>query len=98
MLLLSQDYSNTQKWEELGFAAFIVTICCLASRHIDDPRVRAHPNDGISARAHWYKLFKWLQIHSIADQSTLYNIQANLITAAYAVGLGHISRAAALLT
>jgi len=59
--------------------------------------MRAHPNDGISARAHWYKLFKWLQIHSIADQPTLYNIQANLIAAAYAVGLGHISRAAVLL-
>jgi len=59
--------------------------------------MRAHPNDGISARAHWYKLFKWLQIYSIADQPTLYNIQANLIAAAYAVGLRHISRAAVLL-
>ena len=97
MLLLSQDYSNPQKWGEPGFAAFIVAICCLASRHIDDPRVRARPNDGISAGAHWYELFKRLQIHSIADQPTLYNIQANLIAAAYAVGLGRISRAAALL-
>ena len=97
MLLLSQDYSNPQKWGEPGFAAFIVAICCLASRHIDDPRARAHPNDGISTGAHWYELFKWLQIHSIADQPTLYNIQANLIAAAYAVGLGRISRAAALL-
>jgi len=97
LLLLSQDCSNSQKWGEPGFAAFIIAICCLASRHIDDPRVRAHPNDGISAGAHWYKLFKWLQIHSIVDQPTLYNIQANLIAAAYTMGLGHIPRAAVLL-
>jgi len=97
LLLLSQDYSNPQKWGEPGFAAFIVAICCLASRHIDDPRVRAHPDDSISAGVHWYELFKRLQIHPIADQPTLYNIQANLIAAVYAVGLGRISRAAALL-
>jgi len=97
LLLLSQDYSNPQKWGEPGFAAFIVAICCLASRHIDDPRVKAHPNDGISAGAQWYDLFKRLQIHPIADQPTLYNIQANLIAAAYTVGLGRTSRAAALL-
>ena len=95
--LLSQDYGNPRKWGEPGFAAFIVAVCCLASRHIDDPRVRARPDDGISAGVHWYELFNQLQIYPIADRPTLYNIQANLIAAVYAVGLGRISRAAALL-
>ncbi|KAJ3967669.1 hypothetical protein EV361DRAFT_1007336 [Lentinula raphanica] len=39
------DYGNLQKWGEPGFATFIVAICCLAPRHMDDPRVRANPTD-----------------------------------------------------
>lgn len=91
------DYGNPQKWGEPGFAAFIVAICCLASRHMDDPRVRAHSNDSISAGVHWFELFSRLRTLPIADRPTLYNIQANLIAGVYAVGLGRISRAAALL-
>jgi hypothetical protein len=92
-----QDYGNPQKWGEPGFAAFIVSICCLASRHIDDPRVRADPNDGISAGAQWFDLLGRLRTLPIADRATPYNIQANLIAAVYAVGLGKISKAASLL-
>ncbi|GLB40905.1 putative fungal specific transcription factor [Lyophyllum shimeji] len=80
-----------------GFAAFIVAICCLASRHVDDPRVRANPGDGISAGTHWFELLGRLRNLPIADRPTLYNIQANLIAAVYAVGLGKLSKAAALL-
>ncbi|KAJ3552687.1 hypothetical protein NP233_g12820 [Leucocoprinus birnbaumii] len=94
---LSQDYGNPQKWGEPGFAAFIVAICCLASRHMDDPRVRAHPDDSISAGVHWFELFNRLRTLPIADRPTLYNIQSNLIAGVFAVGLGRISRAAALL-
>ncbi|KAG6829408.1 hypothetical protein H0H92_004610 [Tricholoma furcatifolium] len=90
------DYGNPEKWGEPGFAAFIVAICCLASRHIDDPRVRAN-NDGMSAGTHWFDLFGRLRTLPIADRPTLYNIQANLIAAVYAVGLGRISKGAALL-
>ncbi|KAF9481770.1 hypothetical protein BDN70DRAFT_875903 [Pholiota conissans] len=91
------DYGNPQKWGEPGFGAFIVAICCLASRHIDDPRVRADPNDGISAGTQWFELFGLLRTLPIADRPTLYNIQANLIAAVYGVGLGKLSKAAALL-
>ncbi|KAG5636605.1 hypothetical protein H0H81_007430 [Sphagnurus paluster] len=91
------DYGNPEKWGEPGFAAFIVSICCLASRHIDDPRVRANPADGITAGTHWFELFGRLRTLPIADRPTLYNIQANLIAAVYAVGLGKLSKAAALL-
>ncbi|KAF8191290.1 fungal-specific transcription factor domain-containing protein [Pholiota molesta] len=91
------DYGNPQKWGEPGFASFIVAVCCLASRHIDDPRVRADPNDGISAGTQWFELFGLLRTLPIADRPTLYNIQANLIAAVYGVGLGKLSKAAALL-
>lgn len=64
---------------------------------MDDPRVRADPNDGISAGTHWFELFGRLRTLPIADRPTLYNIQANLIAAVYAVGLGKLSKAAALL-
>ncbi|KAF8657587.1 hypothetical protein AX16_002169 [Volvariella volvacea WC 439] len=91
------DYGNPQKWGEPGFAAFIVAICCLSSRHMDDPRVRADPNDGISAGTQWFELLHRLRTLPIADRPTLYNIQANLIGAVYGVGLGRLSKAAALL-
>ncbi|KAG1779952.1 fungal-specific transcription factor domain-containing protein [Suillus placidus] len=92
------DYGNPRKWGEPGFAAFIVAICCLASRHIDDPRVRSDPSDGISAGTQWFELFGRLRTLPIADHPTLYTIQADLIAAVYAVGLGKLSKAAALLS
>lgn len=92
------DYGNPRKWGEPGFAAFIVAVCCLASRHIDDPRVRSDPSDGISAGTQWFELFGRLRTLPIADRPTLYTIQADLIAAVYAVGLGKLSKAAALLS
>ncbi|KAG5641466.1 hypothetical protein DXG03_005129 [Asterophora parasitica] len=91
------DYGNPDKWGEPGFAAFIVSICCLASRHIDDTRVRANSGEGITAGTHWFELFGRLRTLPIADRPTLYNIQADLIAAVYAVGLGKLSKAASLL-
>jgi hypothetical protein len=93
-----QDYGNPQKWAEPGFAAFIVAICCLASRHVDDPRVRSDPGEGVSAGTQWFELFGRLRTLPIADRPTLYTIQADLIAAVYAVGLGKLSKAAALLS
>lgn len=59
--------------------------------------MRADPNDGISAGTQWFELFGLLRTLPIADRPTLYNIQANLIAAVYGVGLGKLSKAAALL-
>ncbi|KAF9223071.1 hypothetical protein BS17DRAFT_782325 [Gyrodon lividus] len=92
------DYGNPRKWGEPGFASFIVAICCLASRHIDDPRVRSDPSEGISAGTQWFELFGRLRTLPIADRPTLYTIQADLIAGVYAVGLGKLSKAAALLS
>ncbi|KAF5360301.1 hypothetical protein D9758_009102 [Tetrapyrgos nigripes] len=92
------DYGSPQKWGEPGFATFIVAICCLASRHMDDPRVRAVPTEGITAGTQWFELLGRLRTLPIADRPTLYTIQADLIAAVYAVGLGRLSRAAALLS
>ncbi|KAJ8082390.1 hypothetical protein PM082_008245 [Marasmius tenuissimus] len=92
------DYGNPQKWGEPGFATFIVAICCLASRHVDDPRARAAPNNGITAGTRWFELLGQLRILPIADRPTLYTIQADLVAAIYAVGLGRLSKAAALLS
>jgi hypothetical protein len=64
---------------------------------VDDPRVRSTPGDGITAGTQWFELFGRLRTLPIADRPTLYNIQANLIAAVYAVGLGKLSKAASLL-
>jgi hypothetical protein len=73
-------------------------MCCLASRHTEDSRVRADPNDGVSAGTQWFELFGRLRTLPIADRPTLYTIQADLVAAVYAVGLGRLSKAAALLS
>ncbi|KAI0643997.1 fungal-specific transcription factor domain-containing protein [Trametes meyenii] len=91
------DYGNPRKWGEPGFAAFIVAICCLSSRHIDDPRVRADPNDSNSAGTQWFDLYLRLRTLPGADKPTLYTIQSVLIAGVYAVGLGKLSKAFALL-
>ncbi|OBZ78048.1 putative transcriptional regulatory protein C3C7.04 [Grifola frondosa] len=92
------DYGNPRKWGEPGFAAFIVAICCLSSRHIDDPRVRADPNDGNSAGTQWFDLLGRLRTLPGGDKPTLYTVQAVLIAGVYAVGLGKLSKAFALLS
>ncbi|KAH9855453.1 fungal-specific transcription factor domain-containing protein [Lenzites betulinus] len=92
------DYGNPRKWGEPGFAAFIVAICCLSSRHIDDPRVRADPNDSNSAGTQWFDLYLRLRTLPGADKPTLYTIQSVLIAGVYAVGLGKLSKAFALLS
>ena len=91
------DYGNPAKWGEPGFASFIVAVCCLSSRHIDDPRVRADPNDGFSAGAHWFELFTKLRTVPAADRPTLYTVQAVFVAGVYAIGLGRLSKGFALL-
>ena len=60
--------------------------------------MRADPNDGVSAGTQWFELLGRLRTLPIADRPTLYTIQADLIAAIYAVGLGKLSKAAALLS
>ncbi|KAH8078750.1 fungal-specific transcription factor domain-containing protein [Cristinia sonorae] len=92
------DYGNPHKWGEPGFAAFIVAICCLSSRHIDDPRVRADPADGNTAGTTWFELFGRLRTLPTADRPTIYTVQSVLIAGVYAVGLGKLSKAFALIS
>ena len=92
-----QDYANPQQWGEPGFACFIVAVCTLSSRHVDDPRVRANPQDPSTAGKRYFELFKRLRDLPSADRPTLYSIQAAFLAAIYAFGLGNLSKAFALL-
>lgn len=91
-----RDYANPQQWGEPGFACFIVTVCTLSSRHVDDPRVRANPQDPSTAGKQYFELFKRLRDLPSADRPTLYSIQAAFLAAVYAFGLGNLSKAFAL--
>jgi hypothetical protein len=73
-------------------------VCCLASRHIDDPRVRADPADGVTSGVRWFELFGRLRALPGADRPTVYTVQAVLIAGVYAIGWGKLSRAFALLS
>ena len=86
------------KWGEPGFASFILAICCLSSRHIDDPRVRSDSTDSCSVGSRWFELFSRLRTLPTADRPTLYTVQSVLVAAVYAVGLGKLSKAFALLS
>lgn len=90
------DYANPQQWGEPGFACFIVAVCTLSSRHVDDPRVRANPSDPSTAGKQYFELFKRLRDLPSADRPTLYSIQAAFLAAIYAFGLGNLSKACAL--
>ena len=90
------DYANPQQWGEPGFACFIVAVCTLSSRHVDDPRVRANPVDPSTAGKSYFELFKRLRDLPSADRPTLYSIQAAFLAAIYAFGLGNLSKAFAL--
>ncbi|KAF8581867.1 hypothetical protein K439DRAFT_1653947 [Ramaria rubella] len=94
------DYGNPLKWGEPGFASFILAMCCLSSRHIDDPRPRTAPTTppGTDAGTRWFDLFTRLRTLPPADRPTLYTIQAVLLAAIYAIGLGKLSKAFALLS
>jgi hypothetical protein len=73
---VSQDYADPQKWAEPGFACFVVAVCTLSSRHVDDPRVRAKADDPSTAGKQYFELFKRLRDLPSADRPTLYSIQA----------------------
>jgi len=98
VLMFFKDYGDPRKWGEPGFVAFVVAVCCLASRHIDDPRVRADPSDGVSSGTMWFDLFSRLRTLPGADRPTLYTIQATLVAGVYAIGWGKLSRAFALVS
>ncbi|KIJ56249.1 hypothetical protein M422DRAFT_219387 [Sphaerobolus stellatus SS14] len=99
------DYANPLKWGSPGFASFILSICLLASRHIDDPRIpheSSTPNPTSTSSdadvgAKWFALFNRIRTLPTADKPTLYSVQAVLVAAVYAVGRGRLSRAFALL-
>ena len=59
--------------------------------------MRADPSDGFSAGVQWFELFAKLRNLPNADRPTLYTIQSVFVAAVYAVGLGKLSRAFALL-
>lgn len=90
------DYGNPRKWGEPGFACFILALCAISSRHVDDPRVRGDSSDSLAAGVAYFDLFNKIR-SSTPDRPTLYTIQGVFVAAVYAVGLGKLSKASALL-
>lgn len=80
----------------LHISDFLVAVCTLSSRHVDDPRVRANPTDPSTAGKQYFELFKRLRDLPSADRPTLYSIQAAFLAAIFAFGLGNLSKAFAL--
>lgn len=60
--------------------------------------MRSDPNDGNTAGITWFELFGRLRSLPTADQPTVYTVQSVLIAGVYAIGLGKLSRAFALLS
>ena len=60
--------------------------------------MRADPSDGFSAGVQWFDLFNKLRTLPTADRPTLYTVQSVFVAAVYAIGLGKLSKAFALLS
>lgn len=59
--------------------------------------MRSDPSDGNTAGLQWFELFGRLRMLPTADRPTVYTVQSVLIAGVYAVGLGKLSKAFALL-
>lgn len=100
------DYSNPLKWGDPGFASLILSICCLSSRHVDDPRLIAPSSDASSGAtttlpspaSTWFELLTRLRLLPSASLPTLPTIQSLLLSAVFSIGLGKLSTGLSLLS
>lgn len=60
--------------------------------------MRADPSDGNTAGTVWFDLFGRLRALPTADRPTVYTVQSVLIAGVYAIGLGKLSKAFALIS
>lgn len=81
-------FADLYQWDSHSFAALVVSMCMLASRYVDDPRVRRDP--GTSHIRYWtnakenpataglgyYGLFCRLIDHAIHSDNVIYAIQS----------------------
>lgn len=99
------DYSNPLKWGDPGFVSLILSICCLSSRHVDDPRLIAPSNYASSGTttfpspaSTWFELLTRLRLLPSASLPTLPTIQSLLLSAVFSIGLGKLSTGLSLLS
>ncbi|TIB28757.1 hypothetical protein E3P86_03806 [Wallemia ichthyophaga] len=96
-----QDYATPSAWGEPGFASLVVAICTIASRHIDDVRVRSDAADPASSGRSYLVLYERLReiqnAHGGTGSGNVYYIQSTFLIAIYLIGSGKLGRAFATL-
>jgi hypothetical protein len=76
-----QDYGNPRKWADVGFAAFIVSVCMTASLNHDDGALKTD-----ATRTAWFELFTQLRALPGADYPSPYTVQALTLAATFGFG------------
>lgn len=83
-------FADLYRWDSHSFAALVVSMCMLATRYVNDPRVRSDPgmfaflvptdasDNPATAGLGYYDLFCRLIDHAIHSDNVIYAIQSRL--------------------
>ncbi|CAK9785573.1 unnamed protein product [Cutaneotrichosporon oleaginosum] len=69
-------FNDLYSWDSHSFAALVVSMCMLASRYVDDPRVRKDPDNPATAGLGYCDLFSRLIDYAIHSDNVIYAIQS----------------------
>ncbi|GMK59945.1 hypothetical protein CspeluHIS016_0901620 [Cutaneotrichosporon spelunceum] len=78
ILHIPSFFADLYRWDSHSFAALVVSMCMLASRYVDDPRVRKDASEYNPATAGlgYCDLFSRLIDHAIHSDNVIYAIQS----------------------
>ncbi|BEJ12492.1 hypothetical protein CspHIS471_0209520 [Cutaneotrichosporon sp. HIS471] len=76
ILHIPSFFADLYRWDSHSFAALVVSMCMLASRYVDDPRVRKEASNPATAGLGYCDLFSRLIDHAIHSDNVIYAIQS----------------------
>ncbi|OWZ46704.1 hypothetical protein C356_02957 [Cryptococcus neoformans c45] len=76
-------FQDFYKWTSYSFAALVVSMCMLATRYTNDPRVLAEPDILASAGFQYFELFRQLRAQASTEDNVIQAIQSLFFAAQY---------------
>lgn len=76
-------FADFYKWTSYSFAALVVSMCMLATRYTNDPRVLAEPDILASAGFQYFELFRQLRAQASTEDNVIQAIQSLFLAAQY---------------
>ncbi|KIR29739.1 hypothetical protein I309_01224 [Cryptococcus deuterogattii LA55] len=76
-------FADFYNWTSYSFAALVVSMCMLATRYTNDPRVLAEPDILASAGFQYFELFRQLRAQASTEDNVIQAIQSLFLAAQY---------------